>query len=114
LVGRVEVALFVQIGRMTLLESTLSSLPTYYLSLFTIPASVAQRIKRLQRNFLWGWGVEDEFKLHLVGWDMACSSIAHGGLGLRKIIPFNLALLGKMVVAFRVGGDSFMEASACL
>lgn len=39
--------------------------------------------------------MEDEFKLHLVGWDIACSSIAHGGLGLRKIIPFNLALLGK-------------------
>jgi hypothetical protein len=34
-------------GRLTLLKSTLSSLPTYYLSLFTIPASVAQRIEKL-------------------------------------------------------------------
>jgi hypothetical protein len=39
-------------GRLTLLKSTLSSLPTYYLSLFTIPISVANRIEMIQHNFL--------------------------------------------------------------
>jgi hypothetical protein len=39
-------------GRLTLLKITLSSLPTYYLSLFTIPISVANRIKMIQHNFL--------------------------------------------------------------
>ena len=34
-------------GRLTLLKSTLSSLPTYYLSLFTIPMHVANKIERL-------------------------------------------------------------------
>ena len=33
-------------GRLTLLKSTLSSLPTYYLSLFTIPVAVAGRLER--------------------------------------------------------------------
>ena len=32
-------------GRLTLLKSTLSSLPTYFLSLFTIPTHVANKIK---------------------------------------------------------------------
>ena len=41
-------------GRVTLIKSTLSNLPTYFLSLFPIPTSVANRIARLQRNFLWG------------------------------------------------------------
>ena len=40
-------------GRLMLLKSTLSNLPTYYLSLFTIPTHVANRIEKLQRNFLW-------------------------------------------------------------
>jgi hypothetical protein len=35
-------------GRLTLLKSTLSSLPTHFLSLFTIFVSVARRIEQLQ------------------------------------------------------------------
>ena len=34
-------------GRVTLIKSTLSNLPTYFLSLFPIPASVANCIARL-------------------------------------------------------------------
>ena len=41
-------------GRLMLLKNTLSSLPTYYLSLFTIPTHVANKIERLQSDFLWG------------------------------------------------------------
>ena len=77
-------------GRLTLLKSTLSSLPTYYLSLFTIPTHVANKIEKLQRDFLWG-----DSKTHLVGWDKVCAPIANGGLGVRKLTTFNIALLGK-------------------
>ena len=34
-------------GRLTLLKSTLSSIPTYFLSLFTIPKAVAARLERI-------------------------------------------------------------------
>ena len=52
-------------GRITLIKSALSNLPTYFLSLFPIPASVANQITRLQRNFLWS-GLGDKPKFHLV------------------------------------------------
>lgn len=52
-----------------LLKSTLSSLLSYYLSLFTIPTSVANRLERLQRNFLWG-ASDVEFKFPLVAWGL--------------------------------------------
>lgn len=41
-------------GRVTLIKSTLSNLPTYYMSLFPIPVCVDARIEKLQRDFLWG------------------------------------------------------------
>ena len=41
-------------GRLTLLKSNLSSLPTYYLSLFTIHKYVANRLERIKGNFIWG------------------------------------------------------------
>jgi hypothetical protein len=79
---------------LTLLKSTLSSLPTYYLSLFSIPMSVARRIEKMQRNFLWG-GLANEHKYHLVNWQQICTPIPNGGLGIRNVAVFNKALLGK-------------------
>ena len=81
-------------GRLTLLKSTLSSLPTYYLSLFTIPKAVATRLEHIQRNFLWGSSNEC-FKYHLVAWEKVCLLRELGGLGIWNLVSFNQALLGK-------------------
>ena len=86
------------------MKSTLSSLPTYFLSLFTIPISVVRRIEKLQRDFLWG-GMGDEVKHHLVGWDKVCTPKEVGGLGVRSLILTNKALLGKWLWRFGMEGD---------
>ena len=81
-------------GRITLIQSCLTHMSYYFLSLFKIPASVAAKIERLQRDFLWskvGEGKRD----YLVSWDVMCKSKAKGGLGFEKIILRNVALLGK-------------------
>ncbi|RVW59240.1 LINE-1 reverse transcriptase-like [Vitis vinifera] len=41
-------------GRVTLIKSTLASMPIYQLSLFRMPKMVARRLEKLQRDFLWG------------------------------------------------------------
>ena len=71
-----------------------SSLPTYFLSLFTIRKSVAARLESIQRNFLWG-SYEGSFKYPLVAWEKVCLPIEMGGLGIRSVVSFNQALLGK-------------------
>ena len=81
-------------GRLTLIKSTLSNLATYYLSLFPIPKGVALRLEKIQRDFLWG-GLGEEFKFHLVNWKQLCTTIRSGGLGIRNLVLFNQALLGK-------------------
>ena len=91
-----------KVGRLTLLKSTLSSIPTYFLSLFTIPQVVAARLERIQRNFLWG-APEDVFKYSLVAWNKVCLPVEAGGLGIWRIGLFNQALLGKL---WRFGKES--------
>jgi hypothetical protein len=81
-------------GRIALIKSTLSNLPTYLLSLLPIPASVAKRIESIHCGFLWG-GIGEEFKFHLVNWPKVCSPIREGGLGICNLRCFNRALLGK-------------------
>jgi hypothetical protein len=86
-------------GRVTLIKSTLSSLPTYFLSLFPIPVSVSARIDTIQRNFLWG-GMGEGKKFHLMNWSQVCQPLHLGGLGIRNVRLFNRALLGKWLWRF--------------
>ena len=81
-------------GRLMLLKSSLSSLPTYFLFLFTIPKTVTARLESIQRNFLWG-SFEGSFKYPLVAWEKVCLPLEMGGLGIRSVVPFNQALLEK-------------------
>uniref|UniRef100_A0A2N9G249 Reverse transcriptase domain-containing protein n=1 Tax=Fagus sylvatica TaxID=28930 RepID=A0A2N9G249_FAGSY len=89
-------------GRLTLIKSTLSSLPSYYLSLFPLPMSIACCIEKLQRDFLWG-GMGDEHKYHLMNWQQICTPLQNRGLGIRNLLIFNKALLGKW--SWRYGTD---------
>ncbi|KAJ9697654.1 hypothetical protein PVL29_006993 [Vitis rotundifolia] len=86
-------------GRITLIKSTMASMPLYQMSLFRLPNSVARRLEKLQRGFLWGGG-NLERKAHLVKWEVVCGDKKKGGLGLRKLTCLNRALLGKWIWRF--------------
>ena len=65
-----------------------------HLNLFVESTSMAAKIERLQKDFLWS-GVGKGKRDHLVSWDVVCKPRAKGGLGFGKISLRNLALLGK-------------------
>jgi hypothetical protein len=69
-------------GRVTLINSILSNLPTYFISLFPLCVSVANLVEKLHQDFLWG-GLGEKFKFYLVSWSKVCSPIFKGGLGFR-------------------------------
>ena len=90
---------------MTLVKSTLSSLPIYFMSLFIIPRKVSLRLEKIQRNFLWGGGASQS-KPHLVNWSIVCMEKKDGGLGIRNLSRLNRALLGKWCWRFASEQDS--------
>ena len=92
-------------GRLTLIRSTLSSLPIYFLSLFRIPKIVWSRLEKIQRDFLWGGG-NFERKPHLVNWIIVCREKSRGGLGVRGLSMMNQALLCKWCWRFANERDS--------
>jgi len=55
-------------GRVTLIKSVLSTIPLYYLSLFKLPICVEKMIRKIQSDFLWGWG-HDGRKIAWIKWD---------------------------------------------
>ena len=89
-------------GKVTLIKRTFSSLPTYFLSFFPIPAEIANHIEKLQRDFLWG-GIGEASKLHLVKWADICKLLKFRGLGIWNLQRFNQALLGKWL--WRYGAE---------
>jgi hypothetical protein len=45
-------------------------------------------------SFLWD-GIGGKSKLHLVNWKTIYSPVPRGGLGVKNLMLFNIALLGK-------------------
>lgn len=66
---------------------------------------MVSRIEKLQRDFLWGSNVGIH-KYHLLKWDKVCSPLSFEGLGPRRLLVFNNALLGKWLWSFVTERDS--------
>ena len=79
-------------GKITLIKSTLSSLPTYFLSLSPIPVDIAIHIER-RTNFLWG-GLDESPKFRLVKWAQVCSPLQSGGFGYYKLESLQSSFVG--------------------
>ncbi|CAJ2643768.1 unnamed protein product [Trifolium pratense] len=81
-------------GRLTLINSVLSSLPLYFFSFFKAPSCVLKELVNIQRKFLWG-GSSNTKKICWVSWDTICLPKDRGGLGIKNLDLFNQSLLCK-------------------
>lgn len=81
-------------GREVLIKSNVQAIPTYAMQCFKLPESVLNNLTAMCRNFWWGQQGEER-KLALIGWEKLCNSKDSGGVGMRDLGAFNLALLAK-------------------
>ncbi|KAK6144534.1 hypothetical protein DH2020_021354 [Rehmannia glutinosa] len=83
-----------QARRVVLIQSVLQSIPTFTMSCFKLPDVIIDKIHSMASQFLWG---DDTAKkaIHWRSWNKLCLNKGLGGLGLRHLKAFNLALLCK-------------------
>ncbi|XP_074289279.1 uncharacterized protein LOC141614432 [Silene latifolia] len=82
-------------GRLTLVNSVLTTLYTYWASIFILPKGVFRRIDALCGNYLWD-GSTKYVRSPLVSWEKVCAPKDEGGLGIRHSIAWNLASICKL------------------
>lgn len=92
-------------GRITLIKSSLSSLPIYFMSLFPVPKSIIERLTKIQRQFLW-CGFSGKKPFTLAPWKLLELPKCLGGLSLGSLLHRNFALLFKWVWRFFNEPDS--------
>lgn len=93
-------------GLLVLTNAVLTSLPLYFLSFYKIPTFILNRLKRLQCHFFMGGSLGEKRKIACVSWDVVCKSKEKGGLGVKNLEWFNIALLGKWVWRLLVGNNA--------
>ena len=81
--------------KLQLLSVALQGILIYFLSPFKINQNMAEKIERIQQNFLWS-GIEEKNKLSLVNWEELCKPKNKGVLGVRRLQDLNKALLRKI------------------
>ncbi|KAK4422000.1 hypothetical protein Salat_2150700 [Sesamum alatum] len=79
------------VGRLELITSVIQGVECYWLQCFPLPAAVVDKIHRLCRNFLWN------SKRAPVSWEQICHPKEEGGLGIRHIQSWNVALFARVL-----------------
>ncbi|KAA3488057.1 RNA-directed DNA polymerase (Reverse transcriptase) [Gossypium australe] len=82
-------------GRITLAQSVLLAIPSYFMQSLVIPKGVCDEIEMIVRQFIWG-GSNGKSKPALVGWESICQPKTCGGLGLRYLQDHNTSFLMKI------------------
>jgi len=69
-------------GQLILTKAILQAILAYLMRVFPAPKGILQKIRAIQRNFLWR-GAEDKKKWAMVAWNKLCRPKNKRGLGLQ-------------------------------
>jgi hypothetical protein len=82
-------------GRLVLINSSLTNVPLYMLSMYKAPKYIVKKMDLFRKRLLWQGGHTIR-KYHLADWNMVCSPRGQGGLGVLDLHKtMNEALLAK-------------------
>ena len=82
-------------GRLTYIQSVLSSIPIYYMSMVLFSKSFLQKITTIIRKFWWT-GIQEDNPTNPIpfrSWNDICQSKDNGGLGIKDLETVNKSLI---------------------
>ena len=82
-------------GKMTMLKSVLSSVPSHAMSCFELPVLLCKRIQSALTRFWWDDRMDSK-KMAWIAWEKLIRPKEHGGLDFSNIQSFNEAYLAKL------------------
>ncbi|KAL6596863.1 hypothetical protein ACP70R_046997 [Stipagrostis hirtigluma subsp. patula] len=89
-----------QAGKLEMVNSVLSALPTYYMCTLKLPPTVIKQIDKYRKHCLWKGADLNAKKPPLAAWKLVCRPKKEGGLGVIKLAAHNDALLLKNLHKF--------------
>lgn len=81
-------------GRLTLCKFVLSSLGSFYFSLFKDPSKVIESLEKIRMRFFWEGDMALKKKVS-IAWEKALAAKDKGGPGIGSLNAQNIALMGK-------------------
>ncbi|KAL3620032.1 hypothetical protein CASFOL_034944 [Castilleja foliolosa] len=81
-------------GKITLINSVLSSMITYIMASTVVPLSVIKKVEKILRTFLWSQNNQD--RTSWVSWKDTCKPVEEGGVGIRNLKDTLYGYQGKL------------------
>lgn len=82
-------------GKLVMLQSVLSPIPSHSMTCFKLPVSLCKRIQSAFTRFWWDDN-KGTRKMAWIAWEKLMLSKSNGGLGIRDVQAFNDARLAKL------------------
>ena len=82
-------------GRLTYIQSVLSSIPVYYMSTILFSKTFIEELTAIIKRFWWS-GIQEESStkpIHFRSWEDICQNKNNGGLGIRNLHLVNKSLI---------------------
>lgn len=67
-----------QAGKLALINSVTSAIPTHVISVFSLPDETCNKLDSMNNNFFWGKNENNNNKIHFIGWRKITNSNPKG------------------------------------
>lgn len=82
-------------GKEVLHKSVTQAMPIFAMSVFLLPVNICDNIEKSMNRFWWNKGSGEQRSIHWLSWSRLATPKCNGGLGLKRLREFNIALLAK-------------------